>query len=220
MNLPYVIVNCAMSVDGKIALPNRRQIRISNDEDIKRMYQLRNSVDAVLVGIGTVLSDDPKLTVKEKYVQNPKQPLRVVLDKECRTPPNALVVDDKAPSIIFSSTKKIIKNYKKNVEVIDVSLDKEGFLDLKQVLSKLYNKGVKKLLVEGGGTVIWNFLKNNLVDELYIYIGSIIIGGAKSPTIADGHGIKNENEVISLKLISSNQLGEGILLHYKKIDRN
>ena len=220
MNLPYVIVNCAMSVDGKIALPNYRQIRISNDEDIKRMYQLRNSVDAVLVGIGTVLTDDPKLTVKEKYVKNPKQPLRVVLDKECRTPHNALVVDDKTPSIIFSSTKKNVKNYKKNVEVIDISLDKEGFLDLKQVLSKLYNKGVKKLLVEGGGTVIWNFLKNNLVDELYIYIGSIIIGGAKSPTIADGYGIKNENEVINLKLISLNQLGEGILLHYKTIDRN
>ena len=99
-------------------------------------------------------------------------------------------------------------------------MDNEGFLDLKQVLSKLYNEGVKKLLVEGGGTVIWNFLKNNLVDELYIYIGSIIIGGAKSPTIADGYGIKNENEVINLKLISLNQLGEGILLHYKTIDRN
>ena len=218
MNRPHVIVNCAMSVDGKIARPDRRQIRISSDEDIKRMYQLRNDVDAVLVGIGTVLTDDPKLTVKEKYVQNPKQPLRVILDKECRTPHNAFVVNNKAQTLIFSSKKNFVKNYNQNVEVVQVMLDDEGFLDLKQVLSILYDKGVGKLLIEGGGTVIWNFLKNRLVDELYIYIGSIIIGGAKSPTVADGSGIENENEVVNLKLISLNQLGEGILLHYKTND--
>ena len=219
MSRPKVIINCAMSVDGKIAPPNRRQIRISSDEDIARMYQLRNDVDAVLVGFGTVIADDPKLTVKEKYVENPKQPLRVVLDRECRTPLNSFVVNDKAQTIIFTSSKNA-KNYNKNVEVVEVPQDKEGFIDLNQVASKLYDKGVKKLLVEGGGTVIWNFLKNKLVDELYIYIGSIIIGGAKSPTIADGLGIKNENEIISLKLVSSNRLGEGILLHYKTTDRN
>ncbi|MBN2602797.1 MAG: 2,5-diamino-6-(ribosylamino)-4(3H)-pyrimidinone 5'-phosphate reductase [Candidatus Thermoplasmatota archaeon] len=220
MNRPHVIVNCAMSADGKIALPNRKQIRISSDEDIKRMYQLRNDVDAVLVGIGTVLTDDPKLTVKEKYVKNPKQPLRVVLDKECRTPHNAFVVNNKAQTLIFTSTKKNVKKYKENVEVVKVLLDDEGFLDLNQVLSILYDKGVRKLLIEGGGTVIWNFLKNRLVDELYIYIGSIIIGGAKSPTVAEGFGIKNENEVIYLKLISLIQLGEGVLLHYKTIDES
>jgi len=219
MNRPNVIINCAMSADGKIAPPNRRQIRISSDEDIARMYQLRNDVDAVLVGIGTVLADDPKLTVKEKYVENPKQPLRVVLDGECRTPLNSFVVNDKAQTIIFTSSKNA-KNYNKNVEVVEVPQDKEGFIDLNQVVSILYDKGVKKLLVEGGGTVIWNFLKNKFVDELYVYIGSIIIGGAKSPTIADGLGIKNENEIISLKLVSSNRLGEGILLHYKTTDRN
>ena len=208
-----------MSIDGKIALPNHRQIRISSDEDIKRMYKLRNDVDAVLVGIGTVLADDPKLTVKEKYVEKPKQSLRVVLDRECRTPPNALVVNDKAHSVIFTSIKNV-KNYNKNVEVVKVSLDNDGLLDLNQILSKLYDKGVKKVLVEGGGTVIWNFLKNKLVDELYIYIGPIIIGGAKSPTVADGLGIKNETEIIHLKLISSNPLGEGILLHYKANDEN
>lgn len=219
MSRPKVIINCAMSVDGKIAPPNHRQIRISSNKDIARMYQLRNDVDAVLVGIGTVLADDPKLTVKEKYVENPKQPLRVVLDRECRTPLNSFVVNDKAQTIIFTSSKNA-KNYNKNVEVVEVPQDKEGFIDLNQVVSILYDKGVKKLLVEGGGTVIWNFLKNKLVDELYIYIGSIIIGGAKSPTIADGLGIKNENEIISLKLVSSNRLGEGILLHYKTTDRN
>ncbi len=80
MKRPYVVINCAMSADGKIASPSGKQMRISCDEDIKRMYELRNGCDAVLVGINTVLSDDPKLTVKEKYVKNPKQPIRIVLD--------------------------------------------------------------------------------------------------------------------------------------------
>ena len=96
MKRPHVTINCAMSADGKIALPNRKQLRISCDEDIKRMYNLRNEVDAVLVGIETILSDDPKLTVKEKYVKNLKQPLRVVLDSTCKTPKDALVLNDSA----------------------------------------------------------------------------------------------------------------------------
>jgi len=74
-----------MSADGKIALPTKKQIRISSEEDIKRMYQLRNESDAVLVGIGTILTDNPKLTVKETYVHHPRQPLRVILDSKCRT---------------------------------------------------------------------------------------------------------------------------------------
>ena len=103
MKRPNVIINCAMSADGKIALPNRRQLRISCDEDIKRMYNLRNNADAVLVGIGTILSDDPKLTVKEKYVNNPKQPLRIILDNKCRTPKDALVLNDSAKTLIITA---------------------------------------------------------------------------------------------------------------------
>ncbi|HDH81938.1 MAG TPA: 5-amino-6-(5-phosphoribosylamino)uracil reductase, partial [Thermoplasmatales archaeon] len=88
---PFVIVNCAMSIDGKIAFPDRKQAKISNDEDMARVHKLRDECDAVLVGIGTVLSDNPKLTVKEKYVQNPSNPLRVVLDSNFRTPRDAEV---------------------------------------------------------------------------------------------------------------------------------
>ena len=77
---PFVTVNCAMSADGKIALPTRRQTRISSEEDIARVHRLRNASDAILVGIGTVLSDDPSLLVKEKYVRRPRRPLRIVLD--------------------------------------------------------------------------------------------------------------------------------------------
>ena len=110
MKRPYVVINCAMSSDGKIASPSGKQLRISCDEDIKRMYKLRNDSDAVLVGINTVLSDDPKLTVKEKYIENPERPIRIVLDTHCKTPVDSFVVDNTAKTLIF-----LQKNQKLNL---------------------------------------------------------------------------------------------------------
>jgi 2,5-diamino-6-(ribosylamino)-4(3H)-pyrimidinone 5'-phosphate reductase len=92
-----------MSADGKIASPTRKQMRISCEEDLRRMYLLRNESDAVLVGIGTILADDPKLTVKEPYVQHPKQPLRVILDSTGRTPPDALALNTVSKTLIITA---------------------------------------------------------------------------------------------------------------------
>ena len=204
MNRPHVIVNCAMSADGKIALPNRKQLRISSDEDIERMYKLRNECNAVLVGIGAVLSDDPK------------QPLRIVLDSKCRTPEDALVLNDVAKTLIVTS-EKCDKKFGNNVEVIECKTDEKGFIDLEILLELLYTRGIKTLMVEGGSTVIWNFLKQRLVDDLYVYVGPMIIGGKNTPTLSDGDGIKGIGELISLEIANINRLGPGILIHYKMI---
>lgn len=206
-----------MSVDGKITLPSRKQIKISSDEDIKRMYKLRNECDAVLVGINTVVSDNPKLTVKKEYVKDPKQPLRVVLDSKCRIPPVSLILDNLANTLILTKLGHEKNIGGKNIEVIGCKTDKDGNIDLYYALELLYKRNVKKLLVEGGATVIWNFLKNHLVDDLYVYTGPLIIGGKNTPTMADGEGINNENELISLKIIKISRLGDGFLTHYKMI---
>lgn len=206
-----------MSADGKIALPSRKQVRISCDEDIKRMYNLRNEVDAVLVGIGTILSDDPKLTVKEKYVKNPKQPLRIILDSSCRTPKDALVLNGSAKTLIITKKGNEKQFDCKHVEVVGCKTDNEGYLVLNCVLDLLSKKGVKKLLVEGGSTVIWSFLNKKLVDDLFIYIGPYVIGGKDTPTFADGSGIKNENELLSLRTVDVKKLGLGVLIHYKLV---
>ncbi len=216
MNRPYVIINCAMSADGKIASPSKKQLNISNEEDKKRMYNLRNECDAVLVGIGTVISDDPKLTVKEKYVKNPRNPLRIILDSYCKTKEDALVVNDKAKTLIFTNSE-CNKKYSKNVEVIKCDIESDGLIDIAKMLEVLYNLGIKKLLVEGGGTVIWNFLKKGFVDDLYVFISPIIIGGKSTPTIADGEGISNESEIINLDVLEISRLNNGILVHYKMI---
>lgn len=216
MNRPYIIINCAMSADGKIASPTKKQLNISNEEDKKRMYNLRNECDAVLVGIGTILSDNPKLTVKEKYVKNPKNPIRVILDAHCRTPDDALAVDDKAKTLIINSDK-CKKNYRDNVVVIQCDTESNGLIDIAKMLEILYSYGIKKLLIEGGGTVIWNFLKKGFVDDLFVFIGPIIIGGKYTPTMADGEGIANENEIIKLKVLEVTKLNNGIIVHYKLI---
>jgi len=217
MDRPQVIINCAMSADGKIALPSGRQLRISDDKDIERVYKLRNECDAVLVGIGAILSDDPKLTVNDKYVKNPRQPLRVVLDGSCRTPGNALVLNNFAKTLIVTIQGNEKHFDGDHVEVVGIQNDDEGRVDIESMLNVLYKKGIKKLLVEGGGTVIWSFLKSGFVDDLYVYIGSCIIGGKNTPTMADGVGIKSEDDLLFLKIVSLDRLGDGILVHYKLV---
>ena len=215
MKRPRVIINCAMSADGKITSPTRKQMRISCDEDIKRMYRLRNECDAVLVGIGTILADDPKLTVKEKYVKHPKQPLRVILDSKGRTPAHALVLNDVSKTLIITAKGKE-KTYKgPHIQVVGCKTDRNGFIDVKSVLDFLYRKGIRTLLVEGGGTIIWNFLKNKIVDDLYIFIGPCIIGGKDTPTVAEGEGIKSEKDSIPLKIVEVKRVGSGLLIHYQ-----
>ena len=217
MNRPYIIINCAMSADGKIALPDRKQMKISSKEDILRMYHKRNESDAVLVGIGTVLSDDPKLTVKKDYIKNPKHPLRVILDSSCKIPEKSLVLNNIAKTLIITKIGNEKTFNLDHVQVIGCNTDENGFIDLNCMLDILYAKGIRKLLVEGGGTIIWNFLRKKLVDDLFIYIGPYIIGGKKTPTVADGIGINNEDDAIALKIIDYTKIGPGLLIHYKLV---
>jgi 2,5-diamino-6-(ribosylamino)-4(3H)-pyrimidinone 5'-phosphate reductase len=207
-----------MSIDGKIASPTRKQMRISCDEDIERMYKLRNTCDAVLVGIETILSDDPKLTVKEQYMKQPKQPLRVVLDTKGRTPLRSFVLNDTAKTLIITA-KGIKKSFNgSHIEIVECEIDRNGLIDLKCVLDSLYKKGIRILLVEGGGTVIWNFLNKRLADDLYIFIGSFVIGGSGTPTIAEGEGISSEEDVILMKIIEVKRMGSGLLIHYQPLN--
>ncbi|MFW6375528.1 MAG: 2,5-diamino-6-(ribosylamino)-4(3H)-pyrimidinone 5'-phosphate reductase [Thermoplasmatota archaeon] len=203
---PKVIVNCAMSADGKIALPDRTEVKISGEEDFERVHKLRNSVDAILVGIGTVMADDPKLTVKEKYVDEPKQPLKVILDSKGRTPEDAQLFD--RGEYLIATTKDISKERW-------VKCGEGDKVDLKSLIELLNKRGIESLLVEGGGEVIYSFLKGGLVDELSIFVGSLVIGGRDAPTPADGEGAEDVGDTIELKLKSFERMDEGILLRYK-----
>lgn len=207
-----IIINCAMSADGKIALRTRRQTQISNEQDKKRVHKLRNSADAILVGIETVLSDDPKLTVSPKYVKNPRHPVRVVLDSHGRTPKRALVLNGASPTIIV--TNKSSKKVFLDAETIRCGKDD---VDLRRLLNILEKRGIRNLLVEGGSKVIWSFLESKLADEVNIFVGSVVIGGEKSPTAAGGEGAESERNMVELRLMDAKALGNGVLLRYEVV---
>ncbi len=207
-----VVINFAMSADGKIALKTRRQTRISNEEDKRRVHQLRNSSDAILVGVETVISDNPKLTVNAKYVKNPRRPVRIVLDSRGRTPRDALVLNGEAPTIIVTN-EKCTKEFP-NAETIRCGRKE---VDIKRLMPFLERLGIEKLMVEGGSRVIWSFLESKIADEVNLFVGSIVIGGEKAPTPAGGEGAASEKTVVELRLVGAKVLGNGVLLRYEVV---
>jgi len=167
-----------------------------------------------LVGIGTILADDPHLTVKKEYVKNLKaikNPIRIVVDSKARIPKNARVLDGKAPTIVAVAREP--KKGIENAEVIACGQNRD--VDLKGLMTELHKKGIKKLLVEGGGEIIWSFLREKLVDELKIFVGYVVLGGRQAPTVADGEGARNINEAVKLKLKNVKRLKGGVLLEYR-----
>lgn len=205
---PHVVVNAAMSVDGKIALPSRTGVQISNEEDLRRVHELRASCDAILVGVGTVLMDDPKLTVKKEYAKGPN-PLRIVLDSDGSCPETAAVLDGSAPTLIVTNNG-CTKTFR-NAEVVRCGEDE---VDVRRLLEILHGRGVKRVLVEGGATVNWSFFSADIVDELLVFVGSLVIGGHSTPTLVGGEGVKGLEEANRLRLTRATPLGDGVLLEY------
>lgn len=205
---PFIHVNCAMSADGKIAGEDRTQVRISSDEDKTRVKTLRKKYDAILVGVGTVIADDPHLTIKDgDYDTNP---IRIVLDPHGRTPEDAQVLDERAPTVMVT------------LEDCDVEWDCEEIIragkdviDLEKVLGMLAEDiGIENILVEGGGRTISSFFKAKLVDRYSVFVGGLVIGGASAPTPCDGDGWVAENRV-ELELKECEVLGNGALLTFE-----
>ena len=202
---PFIHVNCAMSADGKIAGTDRKQVRISSDEDISRAKDLRKRYDAVLVGVGTVIADDPHLTIKGASFH--ENPLRIVVDPHGRTPKRSLVVDGRARTLIL--TDDDCREDWDHAAVIRCGRP----FDLKAAMEKLSELGIENVLVEGGGETISHFFRNGLVDKYTVFIGGLIIGGRGSPTPADGDGWVCA-EGVRLKMKSTEVLGNGVLITY------
>ncbi|MCQ2086091.1 MAG: dihydrofolate reductase family protein [archaeon] len=197
-----------MSADGKIAGSDRTQVEISSQEDKQRVGLLRKEYDSILVGVGTVIADNPHLTVKG--VTYNKNPTRIVIDPHGRTPDSALVLNELAPTIII--TNHNCERTWKNAKVI--RCDNE--LNIIEAVKKLFDLGIKSILVEGGGETISSFFRAGIVDKYTIFVGNIIIGGKNSPTPVDGLGWVKKNG-LNLQFEGSNVLGDGVLLAYKPI---
>ena len=219
---PHIVVNVAMSADGKISTRERRQVRISGTRDFIRVDRLKAGSDAVMVGIGTVLADDPSLTVKAEICREHRRkrgleehPVRVVIDSSARIPLTASILTKGDGKRVVAVSKRAdpdkIAQLKKIATVIVAGADE---VDLCTVMDELGTMGIKRLMVEGGGTLIAALVRAGLVDEIYSFIGNIIIGGKDAPTLADGNGFIEESEFTQLTLVEARKIEDGILLHW------
>lgn len=183
--LPWVIVKWAQSIDGKLAWkqPPAGENWISNDQSRADVHRLRKKVQGILTGIDTVLADNPRLTVRIPNVNIDRPPLRIVLDSSLRVPWDChLMTTTEAPTLIVTTQQtaqaedeKMAKLHAAGVEVMIVK-QAGGHCDIRETLVKLGKRGIQQLLVETGPTLISEFLKQELADELRIYIAPMILG--------------------------------------------
>ena len=213
---PYVIMNAAMTLDGKIATA-AGDSRISSIKDLVRVHSLRSKVDAVLVGINTVLIDDPMLSARRV---NGKNPIRVIVDSRARIGLNSRVMRscDRIQTIIASSAKASRKKLEKIRArgAVAMVLGKSN-VDLAKLLSILKDKGVKKLLVEGGGEINWSMVENGFVDEVIVTVGPRIIGGRNAVTLVEGRGFGRISDGIKLKFCKITKYGSEVVLYYRVV---
>jgi riboflavin-specific deaminase-like protein len=185
MARPRVLLNCACSLDGKIAAPDGQAMPLSDEADWRRVHLLRASSDAILVGVGTIVKDDPSLKVKDDLAPVPpnRKLLRVVLDAKGRTPPGARVVDGSAPTLVLTGPG--VRSRWPKADHAEVATDPMGRIDLAAALDTLAARGVRSVLVEGGAQVLRSFIGSGLVDQWTLYQAPVLIGG-NGPSIFDG----------------------------------
>jgi 2,5-diamino-6-(ribosylamino)-4(3H)-pyrimidinone 5'-phosphate reductase len=212
-----------MSADGKLSTRERRQVKISGAQDFNRVDRLKATSDAVMVGIGTVLADDPSLTVKgEECRQHRKNrgvdehPARIVVDSRARIPLEASILHKGCGLRIVAVSEKAdpkkIAALKHSATVI-VAGNEE--VDLAALMDELGEMGMQRIMVEGGGELIAGLIRARLVDEIYTFIGNMIIGGRNAPTLVDGDGFLAEEEFSRLSLVETRRIENGVLLHWK-----
>ena len=209
--LPFVTMKFACSLDGKIATVAGESQWISCEASRKFTHHLRDINDAILVGVRTVLADNPSLTTR---LVEGKNPVRVIVDSKIKTPLDAKVLDKSARTIIATTSnappEKISALKNLGVEIITAG-DGER-VDLKILMQALAEREITSVLVEGGGTINFSMLKENLVDKIFAFVAPKIIGGEKSLTAVEGAGFEKLFDAVTLKNISAEKIGEDILI--------
>ena len=213
----YVILNAAMSIDGKIST-RRNDSSFSSRKDWIRVHKLRSSVDGIVVGISTVLEDNPMLSVRY-YSKGTKDPVRIIVDSNARIPLNSRIIrsSKNIQTIVAAtpnaSTRKI-KELKK--AVVQVLVSGKRKVNIKNLFQQLENLGLKRILVEGGGEINWSVLKIGLANELIVTISPVVVGGRDAKTLVEGEGIANITSGIKMRLSKTliNYKNE-IVLFYK-----
>jgi len=213
---PKIILSAAISIDGKIATRSGDS-KLSSKRDLTRLHKLRSKVDAIIIGKNTVYKDDPLLTVRYSKGKNP---IRIILDS-CGTishKSKILQTSNKVKTIIVVTKKITKKNLQKLKKFpVEIMVVGENQVNIKLLIKILNKRKIKTILLEGGGTINWEFIKNNLVDEFFITITPYILGGKDAITLVQGEGFDKIIKSQKLRLNEIKRLENDLFLHYSKL---
>ena len=208
-----ILLSAAMTLDGKIGQKNKK-IVLSSKSDKIRVHKLRSKFDAILVGKNTLEQDDPLLTVR--HVKG-KNPIRIILDSRGMIKNSSKIIktSKNVPTIIVTSRliSKTNLNRLKNLP-LDVIVCGKNQVDITKLVPILCKKGIKKILLEGGGTLNLSFLKNNLIDELIITVSPFVLGSKESVNLFEGI-LKSTKKLSSFKLKNVQKIANEVILNYK-----
>lgn len=214
-NQPFVILKGAVSLDGKIATKTGESFWISGMSARKYSHWLRGIVDGVMVGIETILKDNPELTVRETE-EVFGNPYKIILDSRGRTPLNSKVLSGEPEKTLIVTTLKCppkkIKSLKATGARVLIVKEKNGRIDLPALLGELGKKKITSILIEGGGKINASAISSDIVDKILLFIAPKIIGGSTAPTLIEGEGISKLSEAANLKILRVERLGEDILI--------
>jgi len=212
-----VLINAAMTIDGKIAT-NLGDSKISSKQDLRRLHRLRSSVDAVIIGISTVIADNPKLTVR-LVKRHGTTPVRIIVDSIGRIPLDSKILKSASKiNTIVAVTKRAsderVDKIKSAGAIVIVAGTKT--VDLKELFFILKKMGFNKILVEGGGELNWSILQLGIVNELMVTVAPRIVGGRTATTLVEGDGYDRISDGIKMKLIKMSRQNNGeVVLYYK-----
>ncbi len=215
--LPYVTVKWAQTLDGKTATARGASRWISSPESLKLAHRLRATHDAILVGVDTVLKDDPQLTTR---LVKGRSPVRVILDSHLRIPLDAKVLSDQetAKTLVAATAPppaaKLPDFKRMGIEVLAVSPDLSGRVDIRELLMTLARRQISSLLVEGGAATITSFLRAGLADRIIVIIAPKIMG--KGTDAVGELNIKDVSEALKLKFTKVYRSGEDIVVEGEK----
>lgn len=213
-NLPFISIKSAMTLDGKITTASGQSKWITNEKSREYGHRLRDINDAIMVGINTVLTDNPALTTR--LAEGGKNPIRIILDSRGRLPLDAAVINDgSAPTIVAvtdSAPQDKVAALAAKARVLRITADENGYVRLPELLSKLAQENICSILVEGGATLIGSFIEQKLADRAYFFIAPKIIGGKTAKTAVEGTGIRDLRDAAALGNVTIESLESDILI--------
>ena len=214
---PYIILSSAMTIDGKIA-SKTGDPELSDEDDWKEVHKLRTQVDAIMVGKGTILKDNPKLHIK---FYDHTGYYRIVVDSNLAIPieSNVISFQPKIYPTIICTTENVSLNEIKKYEEKKVKVIKAGTrkrVDLKKLMPHLKDCGINSILLEGGGNLNWSFIEEDLIDEIRLTIAPWIVGGKEAISLVEGIGFDKMTEGLRFDLIEINNRDNYVILRYRR----